>query len=500
MIVALGLLAVLALILANGYFVAAEFAYVAARRAKLEELAGQGNRRAHRALGVIRRLSFVLSGAQLGITVTSLVVGYIAEATLGRALRPLIELLGVSEQASFGVSVTVAFFLATVALMVLGELGPKNLAIARPEPLAIALAGSYALFMRVAGPLVRVFDGASNRLLRSLGIEPVEELSAGASPEELTYIFREARREGTLTDEQTALLGRALEFGTLRAINAMVARPHIVTVPLDASCEDLRALAVASGHSRFPLIGEGLDDVRGVVIARDVLRVPAPDRARTPALSLAAQPLVVPESAPLNQLLVDLREAHVQLALVVDEYGGTSGIVTLEDIVEELVGSIEDEYDEEAPGVELRPGGARVIPGSWRVDEAEREAGVPLPYGEYETVSGLVMAHLGRVPRPGDIVALEHATLRVEDLDGLAVGRVRVELRPGVSAPGVAALSENGAAPPATIYTAHAVAAERAAPGVAAPNGARPGGTETEGAVGEGAVAGGADDADGGPA
>lgn len=449
MIVALGLLAVLALILANGYFVAAEFAYVAARRGKLEELAGQGNRRAERALGVIRRLSFVLSGAQLGITVTSLVVGYIAEATLGRALRPLILLVGVSEQASFGVSVTVAFFLATVALMVLGELAPKNLAIARPEPLAIALSGSYALFMRVAGPLVRVFDGASNRLLRSIGIEPVEELSAGASAEELTYIFSEARREGTLTQEQTALLSRALEFGTLRAVNAMVARPHIVTLPLDASCEDLRALAVASGHSRFPLVGEGLDDVRGVVLARDVLAVPAADRPRSPAASLASQPLVVPESAPLDQLLVELREAHVQLALVVDEYGGTSGIVTLEDIVEELVGSIEDEYDAEEPAMERGPGGARVIPGSWRIDEAAREA-IPLPEGEYETVSGLVMAHLGRVPRPGDVVELAHAILRVEDLDGLAVGRVRVEPRPGARAPGApaaaaAALAANGA-------------------------------------------------------
>jgi len=441
MIVALGLAAVLALILANGYFVAAEFAFVATRRSKLEELAAQGNRRAKRALAVLRRLSFVLSGAQLGITVTSLVVGYIAEATLGRALRPLIMLLGVSEEASFGVSVTAALVLATVALMVFGELGPKNLAIARPEPLAIALAGSYSLFMRVAGPLVRVFDGASNRLLRAFGIEPVEELSAGASAEELTYIFREARREGTLTQEQTALLGRALEFGTLRAVNAMVARPHIVTLPLGASCEDLRALAVASGHSRFPLVGEGLDDVRGVVLARDVLAVPAPERPSTSAVSLASQPLVVPESAPLDQLLVDLREAHVQLALVVDEHGGTSGIVTLEDIVEELVGSIEDEYDEEEPALELRPGGARVIPGSWRIDEAEREAGVPLPDGEYETVSGLVMAHLGRVPRPGDVVELEHATLRVEDLDGLAVGRVRVELRSGAPAP----LSANGA-------------------------------------------------------
>ncbi len=438
MIVALGLLAVLALILANSYFVAAEFAFVAARRPKLEELAAEGNRRAPRALAVLKRLSFVLSGAQLGITVTSLVVGYIAEATLGRAIRPLLALAGVSEGAADGLSVTIAFLLATMALMVLGELAPKNLAIARPEALALALAGSTAAFVRLAGPLIRLFDSASNRLLRAVGIEPVEELSSGASPAELTYLIEEAGREGALTPDQTALLGRALEFGTLRAIDAMVARPHIVALPLDASCEDLRALAVESGHSRFPLLGEGLDDVRGVVLARDVLRVDVRERAVTPARALAVEPLVVPESAPLDRLLGDLREGHVQLAVVVDEYGGTSGIVTLEDIVEELVGSIEDEYDPAEPEVEHRPGGAHVIPGAWRIDEVEREAGVSLPEGEYETVGGLVMAQLGRVPRAGDTVELEHATLRVEDMDGLAVGRVRVErLAPDGSGPAV---------------------------------------------------------------
>jgi CBS domain containing-hemolysin-like protein len=426
MTIALGLLAVLALILANGYFVAAEFAYVAARRPRLEELANGGNRRARRALGVLKRLSFVLSGAQLGITVTSLAVGFIAEETLGAALRPLAELAGIPPQAARGVSLSVGLVVATMVQMVLGELGPKNLAIARPEPMALALAASTTLYTRLASPFIRLFDSASNRLLRSVGIEPVEELAGGASAEELGYIIGEAGRAGHLTADQTTLLTRVLEFRQLRAVDAMVPSPAVIGLPADASCEDLRALAIASGHSRFPLLGEGLDDLRGVVLARDVLRVRVEQRAATPASTLASPPLAVPESAPLRALLARMREEHAQLAVVIDEYGGTAGIVTLEDIVEELVGNIEDEYDIGEPHAQHRPDGSHVVPGAWRVDEVEREIGLTLPEGDYETLGGLLMARLGRVPSEGDTIEVAGALLRVEDMQGLAVGQVRI--------------------------------------------------------------------------
>jgi CBS domain containing-hemolysin-like protein len=209
----------------------------------------------------------------------------------------------------------------------------------------------------------------------------------------------------------------------------MVARPNVVALPADASCEDLRALAVESGHSRFPVLGDGLDDVLGVVLARDVLGIPVELRASTPARTLASVPLAVPESAPLRHLLADLREAHVQLAVVVDEYGGTAGIVTLEDIVEELVGDIEDEYDPEEPRAQRRSDGTVLVPGAWRIDEAEREIGIELPEGDYETVGGLIMARLGRIPRVGDCVELDTVLLRVEEMHGLAVGFVRTEPR-----------------------------------------------------------------------
>ncbi|MPZ87171.1 MAG: DUF21 domain-containing protein [Nitriliruptorales bacterium] len=428
MLIALGLMAVLALIVANGYFVAAEFAFVAARKGRLEELAERGDGRAGRALGVLRRLSFMLSGAQLGITATSLVVGYIADATLGRAIRPLLELAGLPPQASIGLSLTLGLIIATATQMVLGELAPKNLAIAKPEPVALALARSTALYTRLAGPIISLFDNSSNRLLRAVGIEPVEEIRAGRSAEELGLIIRQAGRQGALTPEQTALLHRSLEFRTLRAVDAMVPGPQVVSLPGGASCEDLRRLAVDSGHSRFPLLGTGLDDVLGVVQAKDVLKVPQDRRAITPARTLLQEPLAVPEQAPLNHLLADMREAHAPIAVVVDEYGGTAGIVTLEDIVEELVGNIQDEYDLSEPGAHRRPDGSYLVPGQWRLHEVQRDTGLELPEGDYDTLAGLVMARLGRVPREGDMIRLDGiARLQVEEMDGMAVALVRID-------------------------------------------------------------------------
>ncbi|MDP8970135.1 MAG: hemolysin family protein [Actinomycetota bacterium] len=425
----LGLVAVVALILANGYFVAYEFAFVAAPRRRLEELAGQGDRRARRALDVTGRLSFVLSGAQLGITATSLLVGFIAEPTLGRALEPLLTVLGVPRAAVAEIAFTTAFLLATTVQMVLGELAPKNLAIAKPEALCLGLARGTWLFTRLASPFIGLFDSASNWLLRAVGIQPAQELQGEVSLEELEIIIEQSGREGALTPTQTALLSRALEFRALDAADAMVPRPQVVSISADATCEDLRRLALDSGHSRFPVVGDGLDDVQGVVQAKDVLRVGPEDRGHALVRSLASPPLAVPESAALGPLLADMRDAHSQLAVVVDEYGGTAGIVTLEDVVEELVGSIQDEHDPEEAGVQRLPDGSWVVPGSWRVDEAERETGVELPAGDYETLSGLVMERLGRVPDSSDTVEVEGARLTVEAMDGLAVGRVRLRPR-----------------------------------------------------------------------
>ena len=427
MTTALGLLAVLALILGTGYFVAAEFAFVATRKGRLEELAAAGDRRAPRALAVLKRLSFMLSGAQLGITVTTLAVGFIAEPTLGRVIEPAVRAAGASPGAVKGISLSLGFLVATTLGMVLGELAPKNLAIAEPDRFALILARSTDLYTRLAGPIIRLFDGASNLLLRSVGIEPIEELSAAVSAEELSYIIGESRRGGELGPSTAALLSRALDFRSLRAVDAMVPRVQVNTVPVTATGRDLMDLASSSGHSRFPVTGdEGLDDVVGVVQAQDLLRVPANNRDLAQIRTFLKPVLAVPESSPLGPLLGEMRRSHTQLAVVVDEYGGTAGIVTLEDIVEELVGNIQDEHDPAEPAVRRVGEGVFSVPGAWRLDETVRDTGVSLPEGDYETLGGLIMERLGRVPEVGDLVLTPSGSLLVEAMDGLAVGSVRL--------------------------------------------------------------------------
>ena len=435
MTIPLGLAAVLALILINGYFVAAEFGFVAARRGRLEELADEGDAKARRAVEVQRKLSFVLSGAQLGITASSLLLGFIAEPVFSRALVPLLGPLGLPPAASRTIAVGTGFIVSTAAQMVLGELGPKNLAIARPEQTAMALAASTALYSKLAGPVIRLFDNSANGLLRLLGIEPAEELHTAVSPEELEVLVTAGGpQQGSLTEAQAALFRRALAFRQLKVADAMVPRPQVVAVDARATCEDLQGLVLASGHSRFPVVGEDLDDIKGVVHGKDILRIDPDARPATGVTVLVKPALVVPESAPLRTLLSDLRQAHSQTAIVVDEHGGTAGIVTLEDVVEELVGEIEDEYDLGGPSVQELGPGRYLVPGTWRLDELVRDTGIALPPGEYDTVSGLVMAQLGRVPQAGDSLEVDGARILVEQMDGFAVG-LAVVVRPPV-APG----------------------------------------------------------------
>jgi CBS domain containing-hemolysin-like protein len=425
MLTFLGLMAVVALIAANGWFVAAEFAFVAARRGRLEDAAATGDRRAGRAVRVHKRLSFMLSGAQLGITVTSLAVGFIAEPTLGRALEPVMAALGLPEGIRFGVALTVGFVLATAAQMVFGELAPKNLAIARPEPVARAVAGSTLVYLRLASPLIRLFDGAANRLLRALGIEPVEELHGAVSVEELDLIVEESAERGKLSPRQAALLERAIDFGGLHAAAVMVPWNRVTTVPAGANCDELRRL-VATAHSRFPVVGGG-DEVVGVVHAKDLFGVDDEALATTGVDALARPALAVPETAQLRTVLAALRQEATEMAVVVDEHGAPAGVVTLEDLVEELVGDIADEYDVAGPGARRLDDGSWDVPGSWRIDEVERATGVVLPSDPaYDTLAGLVLARRQRIPAVGDRVEVGDAALEVATMDGWAVTRVRV--------------------------------------------------------------------------
>ncbi len=429
MLTALGLFGVVALIAANGYFVAVEFAFVAARRSRFLEQAEEGDRRSKRAIEVHKRLSFMLSGAQLGITVTTLLVGFIAEPAIASLIEPALIAVGVPESVTFGISLTLALILATMAQMVFGELAPKTLAIAKPEPVARSLASSMWLFMRLAGPIIRLFDGSANRLLRMIGVEPVEELRGAVSTEELDLIVDSSAESGHLTQSQAALLERAIDFGELEASDAMVPWNRVVTIDVDATAADLRDL-MASTHSRFPVV-DADGQVQGIVHAKDLLGVGRADYETTVVSELLHEILAVPEAAGLNVVLAELRSRATEMAIVIDEYGGPAGVVTLEDIVEELVGDIEDEYDPSAPGdhVESEPGVWSVAASS-RPDEIERITGFDLPDGEYDTVAGLVLDRLERIPEVGDSFTVDGIRVEVLAVDGFAIERIELRVDP----------------------------------------------------------------------
>jgi len=421
----LGLAAVLALILANGYFVAAEFGYVAVDRNAIEADAARGDPQARRVGRVLRRLSFMLSGAQLGITVTSLVVGFIAAPVFRDALEPILDWMGVAANARSAIAVTTGFVVATVGQMLVGELAPKNLAIARPEPVSRRLAASMLVFLRVARPFIRLFDNSSNRLLRAVGIEPVEELSRTVSLAELDIIVEESTTEGSLELAQARLLERALAFPELTASEVAIPYRRVVTLAASGTCSDLRDL-MSTGHSRFPVVDDG--DVIGVVHVRRLLQVPRAAWPTTRAATLMFDPVLVPETARLPKVLRTLREAATELAVVLDEHGSCVGIVTAEDLAEELVGDISDETDLLSPGV--HPIGERswTVPGSFRIDEVEREIGVELPDGDYDTVAGLIVTELGRLAEPGDSVEVAGTCLTVTETDGRAIATVSIEV------------------------------------------------------------------------
>ncbi|WP_371781852.1 hemolysin family protein [Streptosporangium subroseum] len=408
---ALGLLAVLLLTLATGYFVAQEFAFVAADRGVLREQADAGDAAAKRALEVTGRLSFMLSGAQLGITVTALLVGFISEPAIATVIRPWLQTAGVPEGAVPGIAVALAVAIATVVQMVLGELAPKNLGIARPEPVAKFLSGSTLVYLKIAGPVIRLFDSAATGLLRLVGVEPVEEIEHGASPEELSRIISESATAGDLPPGLSELLERALEFGDRTAEDVMVPRPRVVLLRDELPISDLLDAVREHGHSRYPVLcNENGDDVVGVTGVRELLRSGLSDG---PLEKITRPALLVPTSLPLPAVLERMRSAGDDMACVIDEYGGLAGVVTIEDLAEELVGELMDENDPEPAGVVAGDDGTWDLPGTLRLDEVERATKLSLPESDdYDTIAGLVLAALGRMAEPGDQVTV---TLTMEN-------------------------------------------------------------------------------------
>ncbi|WP_326724409.1 MULTISPECIES: hemolysin family protein [unclassified Streptomyces] len=417
------------LILANGFFVAAEFGLVTVEKPDAEKAAAEGDRRAATVVNSLKELSFQLSGTQLGITITSLVVGMLAEPALAELLHGPFTATGLPEGAVPGVAVVVGMLLAAAVQMVIGELVPKNWAVSKPLQVARFVAGPQHMFARTFRPVIAALNAVANRLVRALGVEPAEELASARTPGELISLARHSAQAGALEQDTADLFVRTMSLADLTAQHVMTPRVKVSALQSSATAEDVVNLTRATGLSRFPVYRERIDEIVGMVHLKDALAVPSRDRLRTPVGRIAQAPLLVPETLPVRPLLEQLRSDQ-PIAVVVDEYGGTAGVVTLEDIVEELVGEVRDEHDGQdlpelaaAPPEDGKP--AWEADGSCRVDVLKR-IGLDVPEGPYETVAGLVADLLGRIPAAGDKVELPGWRLLVRQVGHYRAERVRL--------------------------------------------------------------------------
>ncbi|MGH3785538.1 MAG: hemolysin family protein [Pseudonocardiaceae bacterium] len=415
----LGLLGVVALIAGTFVFVAGEFSLTALERSTVDANVRQvGDRRAGQVKHAHSTLSFQLSGAQVGITITTLLTGYVAEPAIAELIEPSIAWARVPSSLADGVSLGIALTLATGLSMVFGELVPKNLAIARPLPTARRVAGLLNAFSTAFRWLISGLNGSANWIISRLGIEPAEELRSARSPQELGSLVRASAQQGTLDQGTATLLDRSLRFGERTAEELMTPRMRVEAVRADATVLDLVDAARRTGFSRFPVYGNDLDDVRGVVHVKQAFAVPSDQRPVSAVGTLANTVPTVPSSLDGDALLDRLRGQGLQVAIVVDEYGGTAGIVTLEDLVEEIVGDVRDEYDRMEIS-QVQPLGEQswIISGLLRADEVADATGLVMPEGDYETVAGLVLDRLGRIPDVGDEVELDGWRLTVKRMD-----------------------------------------------------------------------------------
>ncbi|MEP7332096.1 MAG: hemolysin family protein [Terracoccus sp.] len=407
-------------------FVAAEFSLVALDRPTVQRAIDEGDSRARVVLQSLKQLSTQLSAAQVGITLTTLVVGYLAKPSIGALLSSPLTSLGLGEGAVDAVASTTALVLATIFSMVFGELLPQFLGISAPLATAKVVALPVRVFATIAKPLIIVLNGSANAFLRAVGIEPQEELSGARTPQELASLVQRSAEAGTLDVTTARMLTRSLGFGERTADDVMTPRVRCTGIHREESADDVLRLARRTGHSRFPVLGDDWDDIDGVVHVKKAMAVPHERRRDVPVSALMSDRLVVPETIRLDPLLRQLREGGFQMAVVVDEYGGTSGIVTLEDVVEEIVGEVADEHDRTRPSGRALVDGSWTVPGLWRPDEVRDAFDADVPDGSrYETMGGFVMEHLGRLPVVGDEVSVPGWSISVAGMDGRRVERLR---------------------------------------------------------------------------
>ncbi|MFD8147541.1 hemolysin family protein [Streptomyces sp. NPDC059708] len=426
------LVVALLLCLACGVFVAAEFSLTTVERSELERAVERGERGADSALAAVRSLTFQLSGAQLGITVTGLVIGMISKPSIAALLTGPFKAMGLSASIASSTALILGTVVSTVVLMVVGELVPKNWAISSPLAVAKRVATMQRVFSRAFRPLISHLNTTANHLVRRLGMEPAEELASARSPEELVALARHSAKAGALEKDTAELFVRTLNLADLTAENVMTPRVQVTALDVQTTAEDVANATMATGLSRFPVYRGSLDTVVGTVHIKDVLALPAEERHRHPVSRLLREPLLVPESLTVDRLL-DRLSGRQTMAVVIDEYGGTAGVATLEDIVEEVVGEVRDEHDPHETS-DLAPAGTdesgRALysaDGAARTDQLRR-IGLRVPEGPYETLAGLIAAELGRIPAVGDRLELDGWCLDVVDASGRRAARVLLHM------------------------------------------------------------------------
>lgn len=414
------LLVVVLLILLNALFVAVEFSYLTVNRNTVRRRIDEGDRLARLLEAALTRTSSNLSGAQLGITLTSLVAGYLLGPSLGTLLTDWLGLAGMSGAAATGIAMTAAFVIGTFTQMVVGELVPKNWAVAAPLTVSRLVVVPQNVFMFTFGWLVKVLNGSANVILRALGFTPAEEVGSARTADELLAVVARSGQQGTLDRGTAELAARSIEFGDRTAADVMRPRPQVAFLDTGQSVQELLQTSIDTGHSRFPVQGDSVDEILGFAHYKHALGVPVNARARTSVQEITRPPLVVSEAMTLDPLMRRLREPGLQIAVVIDEYGGTAGIVTLEDLMEEIIGDIHDEQD--VPTRRYRPaaGGGIVVSGLLRPDELGDIVGLALPDGEVtDTLGGLISEHLDRLPITGDTVRLDAVDEVHRDADNL---------------------------------------------------------------------------------
>lgn len=413
------------LLTVNAFFVAAEFALLAARRSKIEQLEAQGVAGAASAAAGLRELSVMLAGAQLGITMASLGLGAVAEPALAGGIERLLGLTGLPEESVHLIGFAVALSIVVFLHMVVGEMAPKSWAIADPERASLRLAPPFRLFTVALSPFIHLLNATANGVVRLVGVEPQDELVMSHSARDLAMLVAQSGEHGLIDRGERDLLTRALEVSGLDAEASMVPRRDIVGVDANVGLGDIEQLAAVSGRSRLVVFDGDLDRIRGILHVKDLLSIGTANGGVT-AASLARPAMVTPESRLVQDLILDMRRERQHIAVVVNEFGSVTGLVTLEDLLEELVGDVEDESDRIRRGARKRADGEWLIAGSLRPDEVATATGFRLPEGEWETVAGFMIAELDRLPARGDAVSSGDHTLTVTRLDGHRVVEIRL--------------------------------------------------------------------------